>query len=315
MKLWLFIILAYLYPISLSAQSDVHHIDSESFHFGVAGKLQVEFNFRNNPNFKLSVAAGVGYDIDNINLFPTAHAGIILFNKGPVGSFLEHIWYQPQLHFFYSALATVEIDKRNFGYDERYVPFYHFSDFAANPLQNPFKSSFSYGAVWVRMPKNMHQRVGFFNLNIIGRAQITYTNDGGPILKWMGDKHDRYYTGGIVLSYHGNTYTELNLIELSYHKFTGYTPYAFDVGDKLQIDYLLYKDKEQFAYNQQRWKINVSNSQNGFGGNMSLYNFNSLDVQDYLHFNTNVPYHPNYYKGWRILVGGRYEKNDLFLKK
>lgn len=309
------IFLLLLFSISISAQNDVHTIDSGEFQFGVAGKLQVEFNFRNNPNFKLSVAAALGYDIDKINLFPTLHTGIILFNKGPIGSQLEKVWYQPQLHFFYSALVTLELDKRDFGFHERYVPLYHFSDFSANPLHNPFKSSFTYGAVWVRMPKGVHQRIGLFNSNIAGRVQITYINDGGPVLKWMGDKHDRYYTGGVVLSYHGNTYTELNLIELSYHKFTGYTPYAFDVGDKLQIDYLLYADKHQLAYNQQRWKINISNIRTGFGGNISFYNFNSLDLQDFLHFTTNVPYHPDYYRGWRIMVGGRYEKNDLFLTK
>jgi hypothetical protein len=275
----------------------------------------VEFNFRNNPNFRLSISGGAGYQWDDANLFPTVHTGVMLFNKGPVGSQLERPWYQMQLHFFCSALATVQLDKRDFTLTERYVPFYHFSDFAANPLQNPYKTSVTLGSVWAFMPDGAHQRIGLFNLNIMGRGQITYYNDGGVGLRIIGDKHDRYYTGGLLLSYHGNEYTELNLIEVSYHKFTGYTPYAFDVGDHLQIDYLLYADKTQFAFNQQRWKVNISNYRTGFGGNMSFYNFNGLDVQDFLHFTTNVPYHPDYYRGWRVMWGGRYENNQLFLKK
>ena len=143
----------------------------------------------------------------------------------------------------------------------------------------------------------------------MGRGQISYYNDGGPVLKWVGDKRDRYYTGGIVLSYHGAINDPVNLVELSYHKYTGYQKYAFDVADKLQIDFLNYYDSEQFCYNQQRWRLNISNLNNGYGGSMSVYDNNSLDVQNLIHFNTNVPYHPDYSRESRWMFGARYEYN------
>ncbi|NNM23995.1 MAG: hypothetical protein HKO54_10630 [Flavobacteriaceae bacterium] len=301
--------------VAAQAQIETRNSGVDGLQWGVAGKVQVEFNFRNNPNFRLSLSGGIGYDIDAINFFPAIHSGVMLFNKGPIGSYLERPWHQPQFHFFLNTSGTIAFDKGLIPFAERYVPFYHFSDFTANPLHNPYKTSTSYGAIWVFMPRGMRQRIGFFNLNVVGRTQITYYNDGGPVLKWVGDKRDRYYTGGVLFSYHGNRYTEFNLIELSYHKFTGYTPYAFDVGDKLQIDYVLYADKQQFAFNQQRWKIGISNYHTGFGGNFSLYNVNSLDVQDLLHFSTQVPYHPDYYNGWRWMLGGKYEYNYTYLQQ
>lgn len=297
------------------AQNSIDINSNYGFQFGVSGKVQVEFNIRQNPSFKLSATTALGYMEKNSHFFPTVHTGIILFNRGPIGSVLNKKWHHLQMHFFYSALGTFRLDKRSISLQERYVPFYHFSDFTANPLHNPYKSSLSYGAIWVHMPKTVKQRIGFFNANITGRVQVSYYNDGGPILSWVGDKHDRYYTGGLLLSYHGNTYTELNLIELSYHKFTGYNPYAFDVGDKLQLDHLVYADTQQFAFNQQRWKLNLTNITTGYGGHISLYNFNRLDLQDFLHFNTSVPYHPDYYQRGRIVLGGRYEKNNLYLPR
>lgn len=300
---------------SLFSQDQDKVNEFNGLNYGVSGKLNIEFCYKFNPSFKFSVAGGLGYNIDEINFFPTVHTGIILFNKGEIGSTQLKKWNKIQSHFFYSLIGTVKLDDRDLGYKIRSLPFYHFSDFSATPLQNPYKSSISYGRIWVRMPKNVRQKVGIFNANIFEMAQITYYNDGGPILKCAGDKHDRFYTGGILFSYHGDYTNEINLIELSYHKFTGYVPFAFDIGDKLQIDYLAYGDKSQFSYNQQRWRLNISNINMGLGANISLYNFNRLDLQDFLHFNSNVPYHSDYYKGWRLMLGARYDVNYLNISK
>jgi hypothetical protein len=117
----------------------------------------------------------------------------------------------------------------------------------------------------------------------------------------------------LILSYHGHINDKVNLIELSYHKFTGYQEYAFDVGEHLQIDFVNYFDTKQFKYNQQRWRLNLTNLDNGFGGSVSVYNSNLLDLQDFLHFTTNVPYHPDYDDKYRWMFGGRYEYNNTKL--
>ena len=310
------------------AQNEINFTDS-NFQYGIATKLNIEFGYRFgtkfteirknffSPSYRLSLTGGIGYNTrGNIGFLPTIHSGFLLFNKGNIGADQSRKWWKkPEIHFFTNIIATVQIDKKDFSPLERSVHFYHFSEFTANPLQNPYKSSVSYGVNWVRVEKDKIQRIGYLNMNISSRAQISYYNDGGPVLGWAGDNRDRYYTGGLVISYHGNLKDKIDLLELSYHKYTGYQKYAFDVADKLQIDYLNYKDRNQFSYNQQRWRLNFSNISSGYGGSVSVFNLNSIDLQDFLHFNTNVPYHPDYYRGYRIMFGGRYENNKINLPR
>lgn len=294
------------------AQQDFSTTNS-NFQLGIGTKINIELNDKFRPAYKVSLTGALGYNTNNLGLFPAIHTGVLFFNKGSIGADQSKKWHRIQTHFYTGAHITGQLDKRDFDVHERYVPLYHFSEFTANPLQNPYKSSISYGANWVFVQKKNHQRIGFFNLNIAGRAQVSYYNDGGPVLRWVGDKRDRYYTGGVILSYHGNTVDPVDLIELSYHKYTGYQRYAFDVGDKLQIDFLNYFDADQFSFNQQRWRLNVTSTREGFGGSVTLYNVNSLDVQDFLHFNTNVPYHPDFYRSSRWAIGARHEYNKATL--
>lgn len=303
------------FPRKVAAQNDFS-FNTNDFSFGVGVKLNVEFSFFYRPDFKLGITGGVSYNAEFDNSYgisPALHGGFLFFNGRSVGADQSRKQYSIQSHAFLNTTAVFQLDRLDTNPLDRPVPLYHFAEFTANPLQNPYKSSVSYGLnlIWVHEWKM--QRTGFFNLNVAGRFQVSYYNDGGPILGWAGDNRDRYYTGGVVFSYHGATNDEVNLIELSYHKFTGYQEYAFDVADQLQIDFLNYHDIEQFKYNQQRWRLNITNLEHGFGGSFSLYNVNRLDFQDFLHFATNVPYHPDYFKGYRWMIGGRYEYNSTQL--
>lgn len=281
--------------------------------FGVGAKVSIEFQEKKlSPRIKISATAGVGYDFEmgDASVFPTVHLGWLFFNTGTLASKLDEPWTRFRNNIFFNALATVKLDTRSVSFNRRYVPLYHFSDFTVNALQNPYKTSITFGAIKIIANRDIQkQRLGFVNFNIVNRLQLSYYNDGGPILKWFGDGRDRYYTGGVVLSYHGNTNTLADVIELSYHKFTGYVPNAFDVGEVLQIDYLIYKDVEQFKYNQQLWKLNFKNSDSGLGVHTALYDNNALDLQDWLHFLTHVPYHPDYYQRSRFALGGSYLYN------
>lgn len=304
-----------IFSNALYSQNDLR-VSNSDLQFGIATKLNLEFDYKLCPAFKLSITGGVAYDYGkDVSFNPSLHMGILLFNNGSIGANQSKKWYKIQPHFYSGIQLTTKLDKKDFSFLDRNVPLYHFAEFSANPLQNPYKSSISYGVNWILLHNKKIQRVGFFNLNFSSRVQLTYYNDGGPVLKWVGDKRDRYYTGGLIISYHGNNNSNFNLVELSYHKFTGYQEHAFDVADKLQIDYLNFKDTSQFTYNQQRWRINISNLNNGFGGSVSLYNCNRLDLQDFLHFTTNVPYHPDYYQGYRWMFGGRYEYNYTNIPK
>jgi hypothetical protein len=302
-------------PDKIYSQNDFS-FNNNNFSFGVGAKLTVEFSFFYRPDFKLGITGGVSYnaEIDNTyGVSPTIHGGFLFFNGRSVGADQSHEKFTIQSHAFLNTTAVFQLDRLDFNPINRPVPLYHFAEFTANPLQNPYKSSVSYGMNLILVHDKKLQRTGFFNLNVVGRFQLSYYNDGGPVLGWAGDNRDRYYTGGIVLSYHGDINDVVNLVELSYHKFTGYQKYAFDVAEQLQIDFLNYHDTEQFKYNQQRWRLNVTNLDHGVGGSISLYNANRLDFQDFLHFTTNVPYHPDYFKGYRWMMGGRYEYNTTKL--
>lgn len=308
--------IAFLFVIQqLTAQYIVKNTDNTNFQYGIASKLNIELQpSMTSANFRLSVTLGAGYNVKN-SFFPALHTGILIFNKGVIGSSFNDPSYKPRFHFFYTAQATARLDKRNYSYYKRYVPLYFFSNFSANPLHNPYKTAITYGAIWMYMQKKAKQRLGFFNFNVGGKAQISYYNDGGPVMKWVGDKHDRYYTGGVVISYHENNRFIFDMVELSYHKFTGYAKHAFDVADKLQMDYVVYADKSQFAFNHQQWKINVSNLSKGYSAHFSVYDYDIWDIQDIIHFNTNVPFHPDYFKNERIAFGGRYEHIYTAFKK
>ena len=202
----------------LVAQNDFSSSDF-NFTYGAATKFTIEFSPQGAVAYKLSVTGGIGYDIDNAVL-PTFHAGVLLFNSNSIGANQKLDWYTVQAHVFVSTMLTVRLDKRDFSPFQRNLPLYHFADFTANPLQNPYKSSLSYGCIFVENQES--QRVGFFNANVMGRGQLSYYNDGGPVLGWAGDNRDRYYTGGLTVSYHGDFTDLIDLVELSYHKYTGY---------------------------------------------------------------------------------------------
>ncbi len=326
LKNYVLIVLLICSFCTIFAQSNYSNSNSR-VQYGVSTKVSIELGARfgnvksiNNrffsPAYKVSVTGGVGYIIGNdFEVFPAIHSGVLLFNKGSIGANQSLRPRQVQFHYFFNGHLTAMLDEKDFTYSNKNVPFYHFSEHTANPLQNPFKSSLSFGANLIFVQNNNYQWTGFFNANIASTIQVSYYNDGGPILGWPGDNRDRYYTGGVVLSYHGMSSDKIDLIELSYHKYTGYVMNAFDVADKLQIDFLNYSDLKQFSYNQQRWRLNFSNTNDGFGGSASVYNYNKWDFQDWLHFNTNVPYHPDYYRGYRIMLGARHEYNKTYLPK
>lgn len=305
----------FLFTQPIYSQNDFS-FSNDDFSFGIGAKLNIEFSYAYRPDFKLGITGGISYNVlidHTYGISPTLHGGILFFNGRSIGANQSRKKYTIQSHAFLNTTAVFQLDRLDFNPIDRPVPLYHFAEFTANPLQNPYKSSVSYGMNLILVHDKKLQRTGFFNLNVLGRFQVSYYNDGGPILKWAGDNRDRYYTGGIVLSYHGYIDDVINLIELSYHKFTGYQEYAFDVGEHLQIDFLNYYDTTQFEYNQQRWRLNFVSLDHGFGGSVSLYNSDFLDFQDFLHFSTNVPYHPDYFNGYRWMVGGRYEYNNTKL--
>ena len=187
----------------------------------------------------------------------------------------------------------------------RNYPLYYFNTFTAQPLQNPYNWSASWGGNMIWFPTrctDKFQQVGFLNIHL-DRFQFSYINDGPPFRQPFGDRYDRFHTGGGFISFHGNDDWALNLVEIGYNKFTGYSKNAYQLSNKLGSGYLYYHDTDQQYYNKSRVYFNVANTAKHYGVNVNLYNFPDLDVQHRIHLGAAYPLHMVPYPKYVSLAG------------
>lgn len=329
MKKFLFIILTILSCIQSYSQTD--YLDN--IQYGVALKATIDINGIESKgkysNFNLSLFGGIGSFVFNSkSLYPSLHAGVVLYNRGELIS-----TYHPDKNFFSSSVLDFMVDiSMNVGYfndntnlDMKNVPLVHFSDFTSNPLQNPLYHSLTIGSnlIWSTQKGREFQRVGLIGAMVSRSFHISSYNDGGL---WgrlsLGDKRDRYYTGGGLLAvYLNNNYTFDNW-EFSFHKFTWSEESIFYVGQLLQLDVLAYKDEKSKYYNKGRLRLTARNSTDNYGVHLTLHNTDK-DFQDGFHFNQESPFHPDIFKNEKGIrneikragIGGFYFMNSHNLLK
>lgn len=273
---------------------------------GIAIKATIDINsfvdhFRYS-NYSVSVVGGLGIHPFNLKeLYPTIHAGILLYSRGDLISSYEcrGLLKNNYLDFHLDLSLTTGIYNRSSNTLIRSVPLYHFSDFTTNPLENPYNAlSLTLGTnlIWFTdssYKKEQPQRVGFTNLMIARRFQINTYNDGSIWAKLgLADGLDRYYTGGGMIAYHFNDNNVLSNIELSFHKFTGHEAYAFDTANQLQLDFIPFKNEDTYYYNKSRWRLSAISLKNNFGFHITIHNPDK-DPQDWIHFMGQDAYHPD----------------------
>lgn len=298
---FIMVLLMFLVPFELFSQYDANDIMSSaspSIQYGFSFKINVEL--QRFTHFRLALGAGIGKKIENVNfVYPSFHSELQIYNGG-IGSPLKYKKKRFYVDFVNSLTLNFGLDYRTVGerrLREKFTPLYYFTNFSANPLQNPYYSSLSIGSNYIitNDPLKEAQLVGLFNFNIARTVQVSYLNDGGPIMKELhiGDRFDRYLTGGLYISYHGNLRSDLDLVELSFYKFTGYIRYAFELASHLNIDYISYRDSRAYFYNQNRYRLNISSQKRGLGISASIYNVKgNWDIQNLLHEALNAAYHP-----------------------
>ncbi|WP_299535638.1 hypothetical protein [Ulvibacterium sp.] len=282
-------------------QSDTNTV----FDYGVAIKL--EFEMQRDINFKLSTVGGIGRKIDDIEfIYPSFHVELQIFNSGFGTSLIQ----AKHRNFVFDVLTSFQVSTgireiNEVQRENRFNPLFHFSNLSATPLHNPYFNSIGLGSVFIISSDNKResQLVGTLYLNIERTVQFTYYNDGPPFANWLSDGFDRYYTGGAHVSFHTDTKNYLSQYELSYHKFTGYQRFAFEMANHLQIDFIPYSDQEAFYYNQSRWRFKAANPENGYGILISKYDMQHWDIQDLIHFSRNNSYHPDTYRNNRLGIG------------
>lgn len=266
-------------------------------------------------HFRLVLAGGIGSSFIDNNIYPTLNTELQLYNNG-LGSSKPGNTIKPRLNLDLITALTLTAGVKDFLQQSRRslflnrnVPLYYFADFGLPALQNPFAYSMSVGTnfIFTNDPGKQFQRTGFLNFHF-NRFQISYSNDGGVPLSniYLGDRKDRYYTGSVLFSYHGKPYTAVNLLELSYHKFTGYTQNSFEASNQFDFAYVNYKKTRQRFYNKSLFTLNVANPVKGYGASVKLYNKTKWDVQHLIHWSIYNSYHIVPYKEHLSFSGNYY---------
>lgn len=304
--------------------------DINNIQYGAVIKATIDLNWLNNnpsySNFNISFIGGAGiHPFDIKFLYPSIHAGFLLYNRGDLLSSYENgFWNSTSLNFIFDFTINGGLYRNNINFQKRLVPLYHFSDIAPNPLQNPFQNSLGLGTNFIfnirneNYTSNQSQRVGFTNLMIDRRFQIMTHNDGSIWGKLgLGDRLDRYFTGGGVIAYHLDSKNEINNLEASFNKFTTHEDYAFDTAYLLQLDFIPFKNKKSHYYNKNRFRFSATSLKNNGGINLTFHNTDK-DPQDKIHFIGDDTYFPDIFynqrKYWnelkRIGIGGFWFDNS-----
>ena len=289
-----------------AAQSKRVYSNNElSFQYGFSIKASVEIALNKSsqkPIFRLCADFGMGSNLLTRALYFSMNGELQLYNGG-LGSKRREGSKRPNLTVDLINAFTLTTGFNNYltsdsfaviANTNRNMPLYYFSNFTVPALQNPYDYSISAGTNFIlSSDKNKSdQRVGFLNLHLY-RIQVSYYNDGGAPFDetYLGDSRDRFYTGGALLSYQGNSQKGINLVELCYNKFTGYTKNAFEVSNNLDLAFVNYNKPEEKYYNKSLWSLTIANPEKGFGININRYNYTNWDIQHLIHFSIFNSYH------------------------
>lgn len=323
--LHIFILCAAISPGLAQSKLNVQN-SNIGLQYGASVKAQIEFSTvkKTQPvHFRLALAGGIGSTFIDNNIYPTVNGELQLYNNGLGSSKPGKI--KPCINLDFVTAFTITAGVKDFLQQNRRqlflnrnTPLYYFADFSLPALQNPFAYSFSIGTNFIfnTDKQKKFQRTGFVNVHA-DRFQISYSNDGGVPFSniYLGDRKDRYYTGSVLFSYHGKPYTALNLVELSYHKFTGYTQNSFEASNQFDFAYVNYKKEAQRFYNKSMFTLNVANPVKGYGLNFKLYNKTDWDVQHLIHWSIFNAYHIVPYKEHFSVSGAYYfNKTNAGLK-
>lgn len=311
-------LLLYISSFSACAQvSRTYNQNQLGLQYGASLKAAIEFGNKA-PLLRLGVTSGVSRQILNF-LYPAYNIEIQLYNGG-LGSRSRTPVQKKLISFdlinaFMLTLGSQNMIKKTGAesVNNWNVPLYCFADFSYPSLLNPYKYSLSFGTniiLPITDKAKSKQRIGIINIHI-GRFQFSYYNDGGLLIPdlYLGDAEDRFYTGGGVFSYHLPASNAIDLIELSFHKFSGYSKHSFQLADELEFAFVNYKDPSQEYYNKGYFGLNIASTTKGIGLNYRLNNGYSSDFQHKIHYQGNYSYHfspypvrhtlsTNYYKAF-----------------
>jgi hypothetical protein len=262
-------------------------------------------------NWKIAASGSASYLIktggDNY-YYPSLHTDLVLLQGGgstadvdQVRIGLRKLFAGPRTNFLFIATLhpisygwlNIEAGESNrFSFKNK--PLYYFSDFTYPSLSNPFFTSFSIGTSFVYSARaKSWQRVG----SIYGsyqNFQAIYVNDGPPFGKWkiLGDGFDRGFTGDGMVSYYNDRW-QINTLEATYHRYTGYKKDCYETSRDLMLTEVLYPDtdEEQYKYNTGSFYFRGFSTKNYSGFGLVFHDLYPNDIQHLIHYGRYFPYH------------------------
>lgn len=141
-----------------------------------------------------------------------------------------------------------------------------------------------------RESRKLTQRVGGLFIST-KYAFIHYYNDGGPVLNLLGDKEDRYWTGGGTIGSKFTHKNELQYLMLTFDKYSGFNKGAFEASGLLYTDNVNYQDIKETTYNRGKYSLIYLLPSKYFGISLNHWN-TKVDFQDFIHRDISTsPYH------------------------
>ncbi|MFT4016996.1 MAG: hypothetical protein QM668_08550 [Agriterribacter sp.] len=287
-----------LTKIAYAQKNNYYYSNNRGNQSGVSLKLQFETGFRKNTTtWRAGLSGGVGSFLGSNWLFPSLNVDLMLYGGG-IGSNRPRGKRFTDVELAVAYTFTAGVPNRMF-FNSRLnpervnYPLYYLNTFNLPPLQNPFNYSASWGGnliFFLTGKKTWFQQVGFANIHA-DRVQFSYTNDGPPFFLPFGDKYDRLHTGGGFITLHGNNNWPVNLFEVGFNKFTGYTKNTYELSNLAGLIYLYYADVEQQYFNRSHFYFNAGNTRDRWGVSLNFYNYPKLDIQHLIHQNLFYPLH------------------------
>ena len=266
---------------------------SLKFQHGVSFSLY----FGNELKYLLSYNPNISYPIGNENqaVIPMLDLKAALYNNNLGSSVLKSFRNRFHLNIAFSPTISYSFGKAD-KYNLGYIPI--FSNTFTGTTNTDYNNNIglSVGYVWQNnfgggiKTRKTFQRLS--NLFVSTKyVFLNYYNDGGPVNNWLGDKEDRYWTGGGSIGTKFLHKNEIQYLMITFDKYTGFNKNAFEASGLLYSDNVNYKDMEETVYNSGKYSIKYLNPSLNFGATINHWN-TPFDFQDFIHRDiSSSPYH------------------------
>ena len=268
--------------------TDISEQDSFILGVGISLRTDISFGKPNGrfSNFRIDVSVGGSYLIKE-HWMPTYQVAASLY-KGGIGNSVSYT--ERDKHQF-DVVQSFGFTAGWGGLSKTDKPLFLFNTFIANPQPNVFKNSVSLSTNFLFNNHDRDQQIGHLGISI-DKFQTGYYNDGTPFGSFLGlglgDAYDRWWTGGGYFRYN---FDDGYAIQLQHDKFTGFIKDAFEIGNKLLMDFVPYKEIKEATFNKSMYRFTLT-SPSCLGIHLSAADYHKADVQNLIHIIGNMALHP-----------------------